>query len=216
MSITTARRAVDVSRGFRPSARAERREPVDPCDERKALAVVEDRAWFVARCKAGGEARTVAALAERRVFAFTPVSEVWRRRNRFTKTKELYRFPAAPGYVVVGADPRFIPWMTIYDLTAGLLSAGGRPVRLGPQAVRRILAMVRRAEGYQRHMPSRKEWSAGVGDVLRVVWGPLEGKSVQLAMPLDGMTGDEARVLVEMFGTVIEAPIRIDCLEPVA
>lgn len=177
----------------------------------EVAATLESRAWFVARVRPRRELDAIRDLGRCGVFAWTPMRGVWRRANRFCLRKRLVRFPAAPGYVVVGLDPAWLRWVAVLgcEEVAGLVG-GDQPRRLSTAAVTAIAAMSDDAPAVERFMASRYEFR--VGKLVEVRDGPLSG----LVGIVTGLDGAEARLLVTMFGAEREAVVASSALAAVA
>lgn len=116
---------------------------------------------------------------------FLPVKKVQRLKNRFTKEKHLVAVPLLADWMFVGLPivetefGRGVPgWRTLMelDVVAGVMGTGGRPIQMSDTTVTRLMRQFggrRVPKGVQRRIAGRRV--AGVGDVARVVDGPLEG-----------------------------------------
>lgn len=219
MSSLRARRAVDVSRGFRPlTKQAEKLDGPDPCDVEGVHARLGSATWATARVVGGDELRVIRRLGERGIFAFTPVNEVWRRRDRTCRHKTLFRYPAAPGYVVAaieGPFPRWVNLMTCPGVLELIRYAGtDRPRAMASRDVERMVKAGSQAPAWERLMDSRSEWSAAVGDALTILRGPFSGRLARMVVPLTEASRKGLTVAVEMFGREIEVLVPVRDLVP--
>lgn len=184
---------------------------VDACRLAMLAELIDARAWYVARVQPQSEAAVVEGLDRRGVFAFTPMAGEWRRANRFARRKTLRRYPAAPGYVVVGMGRAFPRWASVLGC-AGLtgLIGGDRPREITARMVEVIAAMSMDAPEVERFMATRREF--GLGDTVEVTGGALAGMLARVV----AISGEQARVVVALFGGEREARVATASLAAVA
>ena len=139
---------------------------------------------------------------------FYPKKFEWRVVNRYTKEKKLMPFPLLEGWMFVAWRDGDWCWPDIerLDVVAGVMGAGGVPVRVRHADMNRLF----RAYGgkrfvsgdVQRFMRTRGEFD--VGDRVEVLTGPYRTQTVEV---LD-ITGDRAQCLIRMFGADVATAFR--------
>ena len=203
---------VDVSRGCRPTRLAQVKAGAALCDAARVRGEIERLLWVVCLVTPGAEAAVINRLALRGVLAWCPTATVYRRANRAARGKRLRVFPAAPGYVAVGLDPRFPRWVSVLacDGVRGFLGPDGRPVVLSVAAVEALLGVSWVAPDAAKHMGSG--WEFDVGDRVRVVDGPFEGAETAVL----GIHGAEARVVLTVLGAAREVRVQLGVLAKAA
>jgi len=209
----------DVSRGWRATGAAVRRPGPELCDVEGIASRLGVAKWAVARVSGGRESSVIRALDERGVFAWCPVDVVFRRRSRTDRHKVAVRYPAAPGYVVAAIEPPFERWFAVMTCPGviDLLHRGGSsvPLTLRPIEVERLAGIGAEASEVERHMTSGEEWSADVGDVLRVLRGPFAGFEARLLQPLELVGGGGVAVSLDLFGREVAATVALRDLAPI-
>lgn len=206
---------VDVSRGIKPTAKAEKREMAEPCRIEEVAKNLGKMAWFIIVVHPGEEFRVVDRLDRRGVFAFTPTVEVWRKWSRYDKKKTRREFAAAPRYVAIG-HPRGAPiprWATIFTCegvsTVLGMETHGYPKEVSEKAVEHIAMLCTRAKDEERFMRSRAEFS--VGDMVHIAEGPFEG----MRSEVQSIFGADAVVMLNILGSARQARISLGVLEKV-
>lgn len=149
---------------------------------------------------------------------FLPVKQVLRIKNRFTKEKHLVAVPLLADWMFVGLPivegeyGRGVPgWKTLMelDVVAGVMGTGGRPIQMSDATVMRLMRQFssgRVSAAVQRRVSARRV--VGVGDVARVVDGPLEGQHVRIV----DVAGQNAKAMLNILGGDIEVEISSDLL----
>lgn len=143
---------------------------------------------------------------------FLPVRKEWVKVSRFSPEKELRSFPAMEGWLFVGwpaGQNRFHELMQM-DVVAGVMGAGGQPVRISDAKVRFMM----RKFGSRKHRQVREAVQAprfAAGDLVRVDAGPFEGHDVRIH---DVQRGSVSAVL-KLLGKDTEVEIPEEILVPV-
>lgn len=182
--------------GFGRTARCAAPDPADLRDD--ALRRVDEARntagagwWVLVQVASGREFAVVDRLAERGVFAFCPVVEVWAHRSVMARLrgerKRRAVVAAAPGWVLARMDDLgrgLRRWPSLYACPDVLRvsEAGGVPLRLRPAHVRLAAAMFEPAEA------PRPAWRPSVGEAVVVASGPLAGQRAVV----EAVRGDEA------------------------
>lgn len=149
---------------------------------------------------------------------FLPVKKVLRIKNRFTKEKHLVSVPLLADWMFVGLPiveneygRGVAGWLTLMklDVIAGVMGTGGRPIKMSDATVMRLMRQYssgRIAPDVRRRVAARRVF--GVGDVARVVDGPLEGQNVRIV----DISGQMAKAMLNILGGDIEVEISADLL----
>lgn len=186
----------DAARGFGRTARCAAPDPADLRDDalRRVDEAHETAAagwWVLVQVVSGREFAVVERLAERGVFAFAPVVEVWAHRSVAARLrgerKRRAVVAAAPGWVLARMDDLgrgLRRWPSLYACPDVLRvsEAAGVPLRLRPAHVRLAAAMFAPVAD----MPAA--WRPAVGDAVVVAAGPLAGQRAVI----EAVRGDEA------------------------
>ena len=140
---------------------------------------------------------------------FLPVKREWQRISRFRPEKELRSRPAMEGWLFVGwpaGQARFHELMAL-DVVAGVMGAGGQPVRISDAKVRFLMRKF--GGGRKRRRSSDVDQPRfAAGDLVRVEAGPLEGQKFAL---LD-VTGGSARAVMTLLGKDVEVELEQEFL----
>ena len=140
---------------------------------------------------------------------FLPVKREWQRISRFRPEKELRSRPAMEGWLFVGwpaGQARFHELMAL-DVVAGVMGAGGQPVRISDAKVRFLMRKFGGGRKRRRNSDVDQPRFAA-GDLVRVEAGPLEGQTVSL---LD-VTGGSARAVMTLLGKDVEVELEQEFL----
>ncbi|WP_271882115.1 transcription termination/antitermination protein NusG [Phaeobacter italicus] len=140
---------------------------------------------------------------------FLPVKREWQRISRFRPEKELRSRPAMEGWLFVGwpaGQARFHELLAL-DVVAGVMGAGGQPVRISDAKVRFLMRKF--GGGRKRRRSSDVDQPRfAAGDLVRVEAGPLEGQKFAL---LD-VTGGSARAVMTLLGKDVEVELEQEFL----
>ncbi|MBO9441784.1 hypothetical protein J7363_06750 [Phaeobacter italicus] len=140
---------------------------------------------------------------------FLPVKREWQRISRFRPEKELRSRPAMEGWLFVGwpaGQARFHELMAL-DVVAGVMGAGGQPVRISDAKVRFLMRKFGGGRKRRRNSDVDQPRFAA-GDLVRVEAGPLEGQQFAL---LD-VTGGSARAVMTLLGKDVEVELEQEFL----
>jgi len=140
---------------------------------------------------------------------FLPVKREWQRISRFRPEKELRSRPAMEGWLFVGwpaGQARFHELLAL-DVVAGVMGAGGQPVRISDAKVRFLMRKF--GGGRKRRRSSDVDQPRfAAGDLVRVEAGPLEGQQFAL---LD-VTSGSARAVMTLLGKDVEVELEQEFL----
>lgn len=196
-----------------------KREPTDPCDVERIVALSEDHTWHIARVRPAEEFAVIDRLARFGVFSWTPTREEWvQRKAGRTTERHKQTYAQIPGYVIVAAGRR-PRWADVWNCEGvhevmGYESRAGVvvPIRLGPLHVKALVEMCRGARQVQRFMRAAAKFD--VGDRVLVTAGPFEGRDFEVIGFEDEMRETEARaiILAEIFGSPREMAIAVGAL----
>jgi len=145
---------------------------------------------------------------------FLPVKKVLRRKNRFSAEKQLVTQPLLVDWMFVGWPVGEARWheLMALDVVTGVMGTGGRPVSIPPGGV---MQLMRRWGGGElssecaRYMRTGCEFA--VGDVARVVSGPLDGAHVRVV----DVTGPTVKATLDILGGDVLTEIRSSLLETI-
>lgn len=166
------------------------------------------------RVKGSGKKVFVPELLLRRAGfeVFLPVKMVWRVKNSFTKEKHLVAVPLLVDWMFVGwlvGEGRWLELMS-FDVVAGVMGTGGRPIQI-PE--RRVLRLMHQWGGGQLSAELHQYMKIGnkykIGDLVRVVNGPLGGQEVRVK----DIKGPSVKAVLNILGGDVELEIRADLLE---
>ena len=198
-------------RNERAKKRLQRREtPV--LSHQELIPLIDRLHWYALRTPAQKEFVAQEILTQKGLVTYCPTDKRWRKRNRYTKTKELIGYAMIPRTVFVGFEPGVPLWFDIFLIPciSSVVGINGKPMRLDNKGMSNLIT--KWANGIQRpkeekHMETGKEFKAG--DVVRIVDGPFDGMTV----PVTSIRGSEARVFLELFGVQHEVAISTWALE---
>lgn len=172
----------------------------------KALDAVNQFDWYALRVPPSKEFVAREILKRKGVATFLPVERVWRRRNKYTKVKELRQFPLMPRYVFTGFPKRVPIWFDVFALPVitGVVGINGEPKKLDDEGMGRIMRLYENAID----APKEQKWMAThnefkIGDDVQIMGGPFDG----LKVPVMEIVGAHAKVLISLFNA--ETPVNI-------
>jgi len=164
--------------------------------------------WYALRVPPQKEFAAQMILRKKGLATFLPVHRSWRRRNKYTKIKELRQFPLMPRYVFTGFPKRIPIWFDVFalPLITGVVGVNGTPRLLDEAAMERIMGAYENAidaPKEQKWMPTHNEFA--VGDTAQVMGGPFDG----LKVPVVEINGAYAKVLISLFNakTAMNIPL---------
>jgi transcription antitermination factor NusG len=145
---------------------------------------------------------------------FVPVERKWRRKNKFTKTKELKTYALAPRYVFIGFRLGERLWFDLFNMhvISGVVGLHGVPKEIPNEAMVSLISRYANglvAPDVQRFMRTRREFKAG--DKVEIVEGPFAGHKVNV----QEIVGSKATIVLELFGTEKNVSVGLDILEAV-
>lgn len=198
-------------RNERAEKRIRRREtPIKSHHE--LILIVESLHWYALRTPAQKEFIAQEILTQKGLVTYCPTDKRWRKRNRYTKTKQLIPYSMIPRTVFVGFKPGVPLWFDLFQLpcVSSVVGISGEPKRLDTKGMSNLIS--KWANGIQRpkeeqHMETGKEFKAG--DMVRISEGPFDGMTV----PVHEIKGREARIFLELFGARHEVTISTAILE---
>lgn len=171
--------------------------------------------WFAVVARPGRAQEAAFRLREQGYGAYLPMCRV-ERCNRGQGRKEAVLRPLFGRYLFVGVERRqpFSPVSNTRGVSFVVRDAAGFPCRVTPLALRLVKSRCDEDGGAMDLIGAAKaspaaEWAPD--QALRVVAGPFR-EFVALFERYDG--GDVAHVLVQLFGRVTPAAVRVRDLEP--
>ena len=174
----------------------------------QAIETAHAHHWYALRVPPQKEFVAREILRRKGLAVFLPVEKRWRKKNKYTKVKELRQFPLAPRYVFTGF-PRMAPsWFNVFSLPLiqGVVGINGVPKRMDEGGMARMLRLYPNAidrPKEEKWMPSNKEFA--VGDNVEVMVGPFEGMTV----PVIDIAGSHAKVLIQLFNADHEVEVEL-------
>lgn len=204
---TTARKR---SRALDPLAWARARRDT----RKRVLKEFRSFRWYVAVVPPGEEVTAVNLLWSCKVAAFRPVEHLYRRKNHYSKAKELKDFPLMPRYVFVGvksmADLSFV-WTL--PIISGILCLDHKPAIVPHD---QIAKFVEQGQDFlpppeHKHMLTKREFKTG--ETVEVIEGPLVGRlvTVEEISPMDGT----AKIFFNLLGARREFHLTLDAMVPI-
>lgn len=170
------------------------------------------RQWFIMRTVPREEMRATIILERQGLAVLYPRHAVFRRKNRYSKTKLGVLRPLLVRYLFVGfdGDPNWLRALQCSSVT-GFVGLNGSPKQVGFE---RVAAFMRGhrcldAPNHHRHMITHEEFD--VGDTVEVLSGAFAGHHVRV----ESLDGRNARALLTLFGQKMTVPMPVDNLVPV-
>lgn len=161
--------------------------------------------YFAFRVPPQKEFATVEALKRRGFSAAVPFEVRFLRRHGRKRQKIERPYPLLIGYVIVDMQEPF-PWGAIFrlDLIKSVVGFGGVPAPLNPEQTQRMIGL----SGQQ--FPNRRNTrrSLAKGDLAY-----LNGHGYsEFPVKVEGIEGERAKVMLELFGTEREVMVRLETL----
>lgn len=177
--------------------------------------LVADLDWYALMTVPQKEFVAQEILTQKGIVTYVPVERKWRRKNRFTKNKDLYSYPIVTRFVFVGFIPGVPCWYDMFKLPiiTSCVGINGHPVKLDAKAMAGIISaypngMLRPTD--EQYRRTHAEFRAGT--LARICEGPFEG----MVVPVQEIAGSEAKVVLELFGGIQEISISTWKLEAAA
>jgi transcription antitermination factor NusG len=148
--------------------------------------------WHVFACRPGKERAAAIELGRRGLLPLVPVLPI-----KFRQGNRYWRPLALPGYVLVQNDgPNMVRRVLVADF-----STGEKCVRreVGTATSKQMLAFLQFIESLREVLTVKQ--SVKPGDVVRVKFGPMEGKLAQV----QSVKGDRVNLLIELFKVEVKA-----------
>lgn len=171
---------------------------------------IADFTWFVACTPPTREKAAVDRLTDEGIACLLPVRHLWRRKNRYQKTKELKSYPLIPGYVMVGVGVyrELSALWGLPNLINGFIAMDGRALSVRPNQVQRLVDWGSQYTPPTAHkyMKTHKEFAEG--DRVMVTDGPLTDQ----IFTVEKIVGNKAHVLLELFNMSHDVELTLDAL----
>jgi transcription antitermination factor NusG len=172
----------------------------------------KERFWYAFRVLSQDELKVSRILRDAGFSAVVPVKHVYRRRNRYAKSRTLHRFPLMYGYVLMAFETPQIPWHRLmdYSFLRGVIGIAGRPAVLEQKRVEEILMDEDRGHFTDsdlfKNMRTYHEYN--VGDTVEVDAMGFDGvKARVISITPDG---ERAVVRVPFFNSERDVEIPVD------
>lgn len=173
--------------------------------------------WFALQVPPQKEFAAQAILHKKGIDTYVPVRKEWRRRNKYSKAKELRSFPVAPRYVFAGFPSRVPLWFDLFSLPiiTGVVGLNGTPKPIPYRHTEKAPGLRGIMDKWpngivapkeQRFMQTHGEFE--VGDSVEILSGPFEGQKV----PVVEIKGGDALVHMMLFGSVQEVKMALENL----
>jgi transcription antitermination factor NusG len=150
--------------------------------------------WHVFACRPGKERAAAQELGRRGLLPLVPVLPIkYRQGNRY------WRPLALPGYVLVqmeGLTPKLLRQILVAEF-----NTGEKCVRkeIGRATVKQMLEFLQFIESLREVLTVKQ--SVKPGDIVRVKFGPMEGKLAQV----QSVKGHKVNLLIELFKVEVKA-----------
>jgi transcription antitermination factor NusG len=169
----------------------------------KAEEAAKAHYWYALRVPPQKEFVAREILKRKGLTTFLPVEKRWRKRNKYTKVKELRQFPLAPRYIFTGFPKHAANWFDVFKLPViqGVVGINGEPKLMDEAGMARMISLYQDAidrPKEEKWMASNKEFKSG--DIVEVMSGPFEG----LKVPVVKIVGIHAKVLIQLFNAEVE------------
>lgn len=162
--------------------------------------------WFAAKVAPQKEFACEEILTRRGFRCFVPREGKWKTASRRKKEKRFVEYPMLRSYVFI-ASAGALPWdeLARINVINGFVSVNGDgyPTAISDKAMAGLQQI---SGGY---VPNRKSVNThqalGPGDTAEVAHGPFFGQLV----PVTGLNGEKAKIMVDLFGKPHEVEISI-------
>jgi transcription antitermination factor NusG len=150
--------------------------------------------WHVFACRPGKERAAAQELGRRGLLPLVPVLPI-----KFRQGNRYWRPLALPGYVLVqmdGLTPKLLRQILVAEF-----NTGEKCVRkeIGRATVKQMLEFLQFIESLREVLTVKH--SVKPGDMVRVKFGPMEGKLAQV----QSVKGDRVNLLIELFKVEVKA-----------
>lgn len=172
--------------------------------DRSILSVADRLQWFALIVPPQKEFVAQKILRRYGLRTFVPVRREWRRRNKFSKEKELRKFPLTPRYLFAGFDQGVPLWFNLFNLPviSGVVGIADEPMPIPVAAMCEFITKTgggMNAPEVQKFMRTHREFK--VGDLVEIVDSPFDG----LKVPVHSIEGNRAKVVLELFGGQVDS-----------
>lgn len=166
--------------------------------------------WYALQVPPLAEFKVEDALKERGYTVFCPHEYKWRRVSRYVK-RQKKKYPLLARYVFIGFEGS-PSWRTIERLDgvrgiARLVGTEGQALKLPTPEVMHLMRLCQEPGGRTSQNPHK---GLKIGDVVRVVYGPLSGYNGELAAIKNAT---RARVFLDGLDKMGSIEIPLDALE---
>lgn len=180
--------------------------------------------WYALRTEPQKERTAISILRAQNLLVSLPVEERYRKISHYRKSKVSKQYPVMPGYILIGWGPGKIPWWSAlrFRVVTGVIACtppGSKddrhpkpvPSEIPRAQARRMLEKdILTAPSFYRFQRTWGEYNPG--DDVRVVGGVYEGWQSKVI----AVSGDEATILLPLFGSDQRVKVGADQLEKVA
>lgn len=171
--------------------------------------------WFIARSEPQKETVAHHILTNKGIPAFLPLRTRYRRRNKYTRSKDKLIIPQFPCYIFVESETLLANWheMTERRVVRGIAGCNGRAIKISSSRLYSFImskVMNLHTPGEHRFMHTHYEF--GVGDMVEISEGSLAG----FTFDVKEISNRKATALVELFGEMQEMRIPLENLIRVA
>jgi transcription antitermination factor NusG len=150
--------------------------------------------WHVFACRPGKERAAAQELGRRGLLPLVPVLPIkFRRGNRY------WRPLALPGYVLIQIET--LTPKVLRQVLSAEFNTGEKCVRkeIGRATIQQMLEFLQFIQSLKEVLTVKQ--SVKPGDVVRVKFGPMEGKLAQV----QSVKGDRVNLLIELFKVEVKA-----------
>lgn len=164
--------------------------------------------WFALKTEPQKEFAAVRILQRLGYTVFLPIEDKTRRSRGRVRKRFVVTYPMMRSYVFCHFDGH-PPWFRIARLNViiGVVGFDGRPAAIPDLAIVKLMATSGQSIPHRRSVNTHK--ALKTGDMAEIISGQFFGQIV----PVTGLRGQKAKIMLELFGTKREVDIPLSSLE---
>lgn len=175
--------------------------------------ILGDLEWYALRTPPQKEFIAQEILSRKGFEVFLPVEMRLRRKTRYCKARVLKPFPMLVSYLFVKAEDGGLRWRDLFNMSCvqSVVSFDGEPYAIEQTKIDELeqLAHNQQPANQHRYLYTHNEFEEG--DEVCIAEGPFAGRLVYV----DQISGDKAKVWLNLFGVTRKIDIDVHLLEAV-